>query len=65
MASSLGRLGLLNQRDAKLMREMAGLRNVLVHGYAATSREIVVESSKRLPGDAVRIVDELVSSARI
>lgn len=64
VATSLGRLGLLTSKDAEIMRAMAGLRNVLVHGYVGVNREIVVESSKRLPKGAVRLADEILSSAR-
>jgi len=64
VAASLSRLNLLNREDAELMRKMAGLRNILVHAYVGTSRETVVESSKRLPGDAARLADEILSSAR-
>lgn len=64
VAASLGRLDLLTHKDAELMRGMAGLRNVLVHGYVGTNREIVVESSRRLPEDAVRLADEILSSSK-
>lgn len=64
VAISLGKLDLLTHKDAELMRAMAGLRNVLVHAYVGTNREIVVESSRRLPEDSVRLADEILSSAR-
>ncbi|HID90725.1 TPA: DUF86 domain-containing protein [Candidatus Bathyarchaeota archaeon] len=64
VATSLGRLGLLPLKDAELMRAMAGLRNVLVHGYVGVNREIAVESSRRLPRDAVRLAEEILSSSR-
>ncbi|MBO3802832.1 MAG: DUF86 domain-containing protein [Candidatus Brockarchaeota archaeon] len=64
VANSLGRLGLLVEKDAELMRAMAGLRNVLVHAYVSTNREIVIESARKVPGDAVRLSNELLSSAR-
>jgi len=64
VAASLGRFGLLSSNDAELMRAMAGLRNVLVHAYVGVNREIVNKSSKELPADAVRIADEILSSAR-
>ena len=64
VAKSLGRLDLLTPKDAELLRAMAGLRNVLVHAYVEANREIVVETSKRLPEDAVRLADEILSSAR-
>ena len=64
VATSLGRLGFLPPDDAKLMRAMAGLRNVLVHTYVGVNREIVNKSSKKLPEDAVRLTDKILSSAR-
>lgn len=63
VAASLNKLGLLASDDAELMRAMAGLRNVLVHGYVGVNREIVVESSRRLPEDAVRLAEEILSSS--
>jgi uncharacterized protein YutE (UPF0331/DUF86 family)/predicted nucleotidyltransferase len=65
VANSLGKLNLLAPKDAELMRAMAGLRNVLVHAYVATNREIVVESSRRLPDDAIRLAEEILSSSRL
>ena len=64
VANLLGRHGLLENKDAELMRAMAGLRNVLVHAYVGTNREIVVESSRRLPEDAIRLSNVLLSFAR-
>jgi len=64
VASSLGRLGLLSHGDAELMRDMAGLRNILVHAYVGVDREIVLGSSRRLPDDAVRLADEILRSAK-
>lgn len=64
VATSLGSLGLLASNDAELMRAMAGLRNVLVHAYVGVNREIINKSSKKLPEDAVRLADEVLSSAR-
>lgn len=64
VAASLGRLGLLSPNDAELMRAMAGLRNVLVHAYVGVNREIVNKSSKKLPGDAVRLANEILTSAK-
>lgn len=64
VAASLGRFGFLSSNNAELMRAMAGLRNVLVHAYIGVNREIVNKSSKRLPEDAVRLADEILSSAK-
>jgi len=64
MANSLARRGFLTDKDAELMKSMAGLIDVLVHAYVGANREIVVESSRRLPEDAIRLSNELLSSAR-
>jgi hypothetical protein len=64
VASSLGKFKFLNSEDAELIRSMAGLRNVLVHAYIGVNREIVKESSKKLPKDAVRLAEKIVSSAK-
>ncbi len=63
-ASSLGKFDFLNSEDAELIRSMAGLRNVLVHAYIGVNREIVKESSKKLPKDAVRLTEKIASSAK-
>ncbi|MCP8320309.1 MAG: DUF86 domain-containing protein [archaeon] len=64
VAALLGKFGLLNFNDAELMRSMAGLRNVLVHAYVGVNREIVKKSSEKLPEDAVRLADKILSSAK-
>jgi len=64
VAISLSKLGLIASMDAELMSAMAGLRNVLVHGYVGVNREIVVESTRRIPEDAVRLADKIFSSSR-
>lgn len=64
VANSLGRHGILKDEDVELMKAMAGLRNVLVHAYVGTNREIVVESSRKLPEDTVRLSNEILASAK-
>jgi len=64
VAASLGRFGLLSSDDAELMRAMAGLRNILVHAYAGVNREIVRKSSEKLPEDAPKLADKILSSAK-
>lgn len=64
VATKLNRLSLIGFEDAEMLRDMAGLRNILVHGYVGVNREIVVESSERLPEDAVRLADEILSSSQ-
>jgi uncharacterized protein YutE (UPF0331/DUF86 family)/predicted nucleotidyltransferase len=51
----LADLNLLNEEDAKLLKSMAGMRNILVHAYAAVSREIVTSAGKKIVEDAIRI----------
>jgi len=65
VAISLGRLSLITPEDADLMRAMAGLRNILVHGYTGVNREIIVESSKKVPKDASMLADQILSSAKL
>ncbi|MGQ9469561.1 MAG: type VII toxin-antitoxin system HepT family RNase toxin [Nitrososphaerales archaeon] len=64
VAASLSKLGLLNFNDVELMRSMAGLRNVLVHAYIGVNREIVKKTSEKLPEDAIRLADKILSSAK-
>ena len=64
IALLLARLGFLTNEEANLMKAMAGLRNILVHGYARVNRKIVIESSKRLPDDATKLAERMVSSAK-
>lgn len=44
------------------MKAMAVLRNILVHGYAAVEPEKVVECSKRVGQDALRIAEAIISA---
>ncbi|ABP50970.1 paREP11 [Pyrobaculum arsenaticum DSM 13514] len=44
------------------MKATAGLRNILVHGYAAVEPEKVVECSKRVGQDALRIAEAIISA---
>jgi len=55
-------LGVLGEEDANLLKALAGLRNILVHGYAVIDRERIMEFSRRLRGDATRIAHKLLSS---
>ena len=55
----LADLNLLNEEDAKLLKSMAGMRNILVHAYAAVSREIVTTAAKRIVEDAIRIKEAI------
>ena len=51
----LSDLGLLDGDDAKLLRTMASMRNILVHAYRTIERNIVIDASKSLKDDALRI----------
>ena len=57
-------LGVLGEEDANLLRALAGLRNILVHGYAVIDREKIMEFSRRLRSDATRIANRLLSSVK-
>jgi len=49
----------LSEDDARLLKSMAGMRNILVHAYAVIDRDIVKSSSKNLVKDAPRIAKAL------
>ncbi|MEM1589374.1 MAG: HepT-like ribonuclease domain-containing protein [Candidatus Bathyarchaeia archaeon] len=51
--------GLLSENDAKILRSMAGMRNISVHSYTIIDKEIVIDSAKKLVRDAPRIADVL------
>lgn len=60
----LRELGMLDEDDAKLLRAMAGLRNILVHMYASVDRSKVLEASKTLAVDAKRISESILEKVR-
>ena len=60
----LSDLGALNEGDAKLLRSMAGMRNILVHAYATIKRDLIKKSSRSLSGDAPRIAEALKTSLK-
>ena len=51
----LSDFGALGESDAKLLRSMAGMRNILVHAYATIRRDLITNSSRSLRDDALRI----------
>ena len=51
----LSDLGALGEGDAKLLRSMAGMRNIFVHAYATIRRDLITDSSRSLRDDAPRI----------
>jgi len=60
----LSDLGALNEGDAKLLRSMAGMRNILVHAYATIKRELIKKASRSLSNDAPRIMEALKTSLK-
>lgn len=58
----LSDLGALGEGDAKLLRSMAGMRNILVHAYATIRRDLITDSSRSLRDDAPRIARALKGS---
>jgi len=55
-------LDVLEEREAKLLKSLAGLRNILVHAYATIDREKVAEFAERLICDAPRIVSMILKN---
>ena len=62
VGDALYRRGVLSKEDAAVMKAMAGLRNILVHGYATVEPEKVMEYSRRIGQDALRIAEAIVSA---
>jgi len=51
----LKEMSVIGEEEARLLKSMAGLRNLLVHAYAVVERERVLEFAKRLKSEALRI----------
>lgn len=60
IGDELFKLGILKQEDAKLLKSMAGLRNILVHAYAVIDKKKVLEAARKLRFDAVRIAENIL-----
>jgi len=58
------KLKALGESDAKLLKSIADMRNILVHAYANIKRDVVIDSASKLNGDAFRIVEALKSYVR-
>jgi len=58
----LSDLGVLDEGDAKLLKSMSGMRNILVHAYATIRRDIVTGSASKLRIDAPRLARTLRGS---
>lgn len=54
----------LNEDDARLLKSMGGMRNILVHAYATIRRDLITDSSKSLRDDAPRIAKALRDSLK-
>ena len=51
----LSDMDVLSRNEEKLLRSMAGMRNILVHAYADIRRDLVANSVDKLKDDAIRI----------
>jgi predicted nucleotidyltransferase len=51
----------LDGSGAKLLKSLAGMRNILVQVYATVKRDFVIDSASKLSGGAPRIVEALRS----
>lgn len=60
----LHELGILDRQEAETLRSMAGLRNILVHAYAAVDREKVLGFAENLKRDARHIATKILESVR-
>jgi uncharacterized protein YutE (UPF0331/DUF86 family)/predicted nucleotidyltransferase len=61
----LSDLDLLDEKDAKILKSMAGMRNILVHAYATVNRDIVIDSASKLKEDVPRIVKAIKESLEV
>jgi len=64
IAAGLGDVGVLDQRMAGLLREMAGFRNRLVHFYGQVSDSELYETCTRDAVDIEEILDALLTWTR-
>ncbi len=60
IGSVLKDIGVVGEEEARLLKSMAGLRNLLVHAYAVVDRERVLELAERLKSDAPRIASSIL-----
>jgi uncharacterized protein YutE (UPF0331/DUF86 family)/predicted nucleotidyltransferase len=60
----LSDMGVLGEDDARLLKSMAGMRNILVHAYTTIRRDLITDSSKSLRDDAPRIAKALRDSLK-
>ena len=57
----LHEIKVINSDEAKLLKSMAGLRNILVHLYAVVDREKILKFAKKLHEDAPRLAYKMFS----
>lgn len=60
----LSDMGVLGEDDARLLKSMSGMRNILVHAYTTIRRDLITDSSKSLRDDAPRIAKALRDSLK-
>ena len=60
----LKELNLIDDKDAILLRSVAGLRNILVHIYARIDRDKVLSAAERIIYDAPRIASTIFNKVR-
>ncbi|MEM2935655.1 MAG: HepT-like ribonuclease domain-containing protein [Candidatus Bathyarchaeia archaeon] len=60
VGEALQNLNMLTEGDANLLRSMAGMRNLLVHAYAAVRRGLITDAKGKLMADAPRIAKALM-----
>jgi uncharacterized protein YutE (UPF0331/DUF86 family)/predicted nucleotidyltransferase len=60
----LSDMGVLGEDDARLLKSMGGMRNILVHAYTTIRRDLITDSSKSLREDAPRIAKALLDSLK-
>jgi len=65
VGTSLSSSGFLDEEEGHLLRSMAGLRNILVHGYSKINRDLVLKASKRLPKDVMKIASKLEKASGV
>lgn len=57
----LTRFNLISPEMGQVLSEMAGFRNLLVHGYAIVSEEIIFDLLKNKVKDLIKCLNELIS----
>ena len=63
IADVLEEIGALDRGQARLLRLMADMRNILVHAYTRVDRDLVLRASKSLITDAPMIAERILRKA--